>query len=182
LKTVLVGITGAVAAFAIPSYVLQIRKALQVRVVIMLSKNASKFVTPYALQIYSGEKVYTDTFDSSNEVLVPHIRLTKEADLMLIMPASANILAKAANGICDDLISTSIVAAKIPVIFAPSMNGDMWDDTSVKQNVARLVQMNYTVIDPVAGFEVDGISDTFGVMPGADTIIAVIERVLNRES
>jgi phosphopantothenoylcysteine decarboxylase/phosphopantothenate--cysteine ligase len=178
LKTILVCITGAVAATVMPSYVLQIRKELKVRLFIMVSENATKFVTPYSLKIHSGNEVFTESFQTSADVLVPHIKLTHEADLMLVMPATANMIAKVAHGFCDDLISTSIVASNIPVVFVPSMNGNMWFNKSVQQNVKKLLELEYYVLQPREGVEVEGLSETFGVMPPLSEIIQVLKQML----
>ncbi|WPV70537.1 flavoprotein [Chitinophaga sp. LS1] len=179
MKTILVCITGAVAAVVMPSYVLQIRKELNARVFIMVSDNATKFVTPYALKIHSGNEVFTNTYDVSVDTIVPHIKLTQEADLIMIMPATANIIAKAANGICDDLISTTIVAAKAPVIFVPSMNENMWYANTVQRNLKVLQNDGHYIMEPRRGIEIEGMKETFGVMPLLKDVISVINHVLS---
>lgn len=162
-----------------PSYVLQMRKELNVRVVVMLSKNASRFVTPYALRLHSGNNVFTDSYEQVNDVLVPHIELTEKADVVLVMPATANIIAKAAQGFCDDLISTSIVASRAPVVFVPSMNGNMWYNKSVQHNLQKLMQYGYYVMEPRKGLEIADMKETFGVMPALSDVILVVKQLLN---
>jgi len=179
LKTILVCVTGAVAAVVMPSYVLQIRKELNVRVFVMLTKNATKFVTPYALRLHSGNEVFADSYDIGNDVLVPHIKLTQEADVILVMPATANMIAKAAYGICDDLISTAIVSSRSPVVFVPSMNGNMWFSPTVQLNTRKLMEYGFYVLEPRSGTEIEGIGDTYGVMPALSDIILVVKQILN---
>lgn len=173
--------TGAVAATVVPSYIFQIRKELGCTVKVILSAGASNFVTPYALKIHSGHEVFTNNFESYEDTLVPHIKLTKEADLLLVMPATANIIAKAAYGICDDQVSTSIVAAKCPILFLPSMNFSMWNDKTVKQNIERLLELDYYLLEPRRGTEIDGLEETYGVMPMLHEIVAAIKQILGQQ-
>jgi phosphopantothenoylcysteine decarboxylase len=180
LKKILVCITGAVAATVMPSYILQMRRELESEVFVMVSESATNFVTPYALRIHSGNDVFTDSFQFTNDILVPHIKLTNEADIVLIMPATANIIAKVAHGFCDDLISTSIVAAQKPVVFVPSMNGNMWFDKAVQTNVLKIIEMGYYVLEPRKGVEVEGLSDTYGVMPPLSDVLLVLRQILNK--
>jgi phosphopantothenoylcysteine decarboxylase len=182
MRTILVCITGAVAAVALPSYIMTIRRQLGVRVVVMLSKNAAKFVTPYALTLYSGNEVYTDTYDSTEQVLVPHIKQTQDADIILVMPATANIIAKAAHGICDDIISTSIVAAIAPVLFIPSMNERMWFSKAVQTNLKTIQEHGYHFIEPEKGVEISDMSETFGGMASLKTIIPLLKNFLTNET
>jgi phosphopantothenoylcysteine decarboxylase len=162
-----------------PSYILQLRKELNAKVYVMLTKNASRFVTPYALRLHSGNEVFADSYEIGNDILVPHLKLTQEADVMIVMPATANVIAKAAYGICDDLISTAIVATKGPIVFVPSMNANMWFDRTVQQNTRKLIEYGYYVLEPRNGTEIEGIGDTYGVMPALSDIILVVKQILN---
>lgn len=154
------------------------RKELEGHISVMVSNNATKFVTPYALRIHSGNEVFTDSFQISNDVLVPHIKLTQEADMLLVMPATANIIAKVAHGFCDDLISTSIVACNCPILFVPSMNANMWFDRCVQQNVKKIMELGYYVLEPRKGIEVEGLTDTYGVMPPLSDVLLVMRQIL----
>lgn len=145
----------------------------------MLTKNASRFVTEYALKLHSGNEVFADSYDMGTDILVPHIKLTQEADVVLVMPATANIIAKAAYGICDDLISTAIVASRSPIVFVPSMNANMWFDQTVQRNARKLMEYGYYVLEPRNGTEIEGIGDTYGVMPALSDIILVVRQILN---
>ncbi|MBI3022909.1 MAG: bifunctional 4'-phosphopantothenoylcysteine decarboxylase/phosphopantothenoylcysteine synthetase, partial [Thaumarchaeota archaeon] len=113
----LLGITGSAGALAVPHYLSLLKQSFAKEIHVMMSRAAQKFLSPYALRLLSDHRVFTDSFQMTTEVKVPHAELTRSADLFLIMPATANIIGKAVNGICDDLISTSIVACQAPVVF-----------------------------------------------------------------
>jgi len=125
-RNLLIGITGSIGAVNIPIYVQYIKDKFAENIFIIISKAARNFVNPYSLEFISGHKTFEDLFAHYDEYKVPHIQLPEKADIFLIMPATANIISKAANGIADDLISTSIVASASPVVFIPSMNSVMW--------------------------------------------------------
>ncbi len=178
MKSILICITGAVAAVALPNYIMIIRKHIRVNVTVMISKNATKFVTPYSLSIYSGSEVFTDTYDFSEKIIVPHIRHTETADIVLVMPATANIIGKVAHGICDDLISTSILASQSPVLFVPSMNERMWFSKPMQHNVQRIKEYWYHIVEPEMGIEVGDASESFGAMASLKTILSLLKKYL----
>lgn len=177
MKNIAIGITGAVSSAAMPSFIMHLRKELDCRVTVMVSKNATRFVTPYALRIYSGNEVFTDTYEVGENILVPHIKLTQDADITVIMPASSNVIAKAAHGISDDLISTAIVASASPVLFVPSMNERMWFNPVVQANVARLKEYGYHVLEPENGKTVGG-EDIYGAMASLKSVINLLGNFL----
>jgi len=121
-------------------------------VTVVMTDSAQKFITPLTFETLSGRKVRTSTWDLPDSSDAQHIKLTERADLMLVAPATANIIAKVANGICDDLVSLMIAAAACPVVFAPSMNDRMWDNPIAKENVAKLQKHGYQFIGPEAGW------------------------------
>ncbi|WP_158624776.1 flavoprotein [Gynurincola endophyticus] len=174
---ILLCVTGAVSSFVIPSHVLHLRTKLNADVNIMTTRSALKFVSKYTLELHSGHPVITDAYEEVNHLLVPHIRLTNEADLILVMPATANIISKAATGICDDVVSTALVAATCPVVFVPSMNGNMWNNQSIQFNVDLLKRRGLYIVDPVEGFEIDGLQKTSGVMASIQTVIDYIRQL-----
>lgn len=178
MKNILMAVTGAVSAAAMPSFIMHLRKELNSNVTVMVSRNATKFVTPYSLQLYSGNTVYTDMYEADENVLVPHIKLTQNANIMVVMPASCNIIAKAANGICDDLISTSIVAAEIPVLFVPSMNERMWFNAGVQHNVERLKECGHYILEPEKGVKVEGAAEVYGAMASLKTVLGILGKFL----
>lgn len=170
-ERVLVGVTGSPSAITMPQYILMMRQTLARQVRVMMSRSAQRFVRPYALRLFVGDWVYTDTDQITDEALVPHIDLTTGIDLFLIMPATANILGKAANGICDDLISTSIIACEAPVVFVPAMNGVMWQSSAVQRNVDQARAHGYHVIEPSIGVQLADLTPASGVMPPLEHIL-----------
>lgn len=177
-RSILLGMTGSISAPSIPGFVAFLRRGLVEQVRVIMTRSAAELVTPAAMHAYTGEPVYVDSFDTSEGVHVPHIQLTREADAFVIMPASANIIAKAGLGIADDLLSTAILASPAPVIIVPCMNEKMWFNRAVQRNVALARENGYHVMEPVKGFEVADMQDTFGAMPPFSEIIAyVAERI-----
>lgn len=152
-ERLLVGVTGSPASLSMPQHVLMLRQALVGRVDVMMTHAAQQFVLPDTMRRFADGRVYTDCSEISDDVSVPHIELTQAADLFLIMPATANIIGKAAAGICDDLISTSIVACPAPVVMVPAMNETMWRSAVVQRNVATIRELGYHVIDPGIGLQ-----------------------------
>jgi phosphopantothenoylcysteine decarboxylase/phosphopantothenate--cysteine ligase len=150
-REIIVAVCGGIAAYKVADLV---SKLVQrgAGVTVAMTKEAQKFVTPLTFQALSGRPVRTDTFDLPDSSDPQHIGLTERADLMLIAPATANIIAKAAAGICDDLVSLMICAAACPVVFAPAMNNRMWDNPINQQNVAKLSTLNYRFIGPEEGW------------------------------
>jgi phosphopantothenoylcysteine synthetase/decarboxylase len=177
-ENLLVGVTGSIGAVAVPQFLFLVRQSFAKEVHVMMSRAAQKFVSPYVLRLFSGNHVLTDSFQITDEVKVPHIELTRRADLLLIMPATANIIGKAANGICDDLISTSIVACKSPVVFVPSMNEAMWSNKAIQQNVEKLRSFGYHLIEPSSGYEITDMKQTYGAMPTFPSILEQLEKIM----
>lgn len=149
-KSVLLIVTGGVAAFKAIELVRLLRKS-QCSVTCVLTGAAGRFVTPLSLQAVSENKVYTDLFSLSDESEMGHIQLSRSADLLVVAPATANFLAKMANGIADDLASTVVLATDKPVLVAPAMNMRMWLHAATQANVARLQQRGIAVIGPNEG-------------------------------
>lgn len=154
-KHILLGITGGIAAYKCPDLVRHLKKAgAQVHVV--LTESASHFVTPMTLQALSGNTVSSDLFDPSAELSMSHIELAKWADLVLIAPATANIIAKMANGIADDLLSTLCLATPAKIAIAPAMNQQMYKAAATQQNLATLALRNTLILGPDDGFQACG--------------------------
>jgi phosphopantothenoylcysteine decarboxylase/phosphopantothenate--cysteine ligase len=150
-RELILGICGGIAAYKgadICSKLVQ-RGA---GVTVIMTKDAEKFITPLTFQALSARPVHTDTFTLLDSSDPQHISLTERADLMLIAPATANMLAKVAHGLCDDLISLMISAAACPVVFCPSMNNRMWENPINQENVQKLQQLGYTFLGPDAGW------------------------------
>jgi phosphopantothenoylcysteine decarboxylase/phosphopantothenate--cysteine ligase len=149
-KCVVLGVTGGIAVYKALDISSMLRKAgIEVRVI--MTKSATEFVSPLTFQAISQNLVTTDMFDEPKAWEIQHISLAQKADVMLIAPATANIIGKVANGIADDMLSTTIMATKAKVIFAPAMNTNMYENTIVTQNINKLKELGYGFIEPVAG-------------------------------
>ncbi len=180
-KNLLLGITGSVGAVNMPIYIRYIKEKFTENIFIMISKSAKNFVNPYSLELISGHKTFEDLFTPRNGYNVPHIRLPKQADIFLIMPATANIISKAANGIADDLISTSIVASPCPVVFIPSMNSVMWFNRIIQRNIKLLRENKYYVMEPSYGITVSDSKREFGAMPQINLILEYLEKIIKEQ-
>ncbi|MCC7367392.1 MAG: hypothetical protein IT306_03155 [Chloroflexi bacterium] len=182
-RRVLIGVSGSIASVTTPQSILYLRHELGLDVRVVMTRQAATMVTPRALAVASGAPVALDDAVDPGGPTVTHMELSRWADLMLVLPASANSLARAAHGIADDLLTTCIVAASGPVIFVPGMNEIMWRKPAVQRNVAQLRADGYGVIDPVEGLAVANGRPTVGAMPEIDEIVAWIARFLGeRES
>ena len=167
----LLGITGSPAALSMPQTVLMMRQSLVGEVRVMMSAAACRLLRPYTMRLFTGDWVYTDTHRPHGRNLIPHLDLTADIDLFLVMPATANIVAKAAHGICDDLISTAIVASPAPVVLVPAMNETMWRSRAVQRNVELATDLGYTVIAPGIGIQLTDLRAARGVMPPLEHIL-----------
>lgn len=149
-KCVVVGVSGGIAVYKALDVISRLRKQ-DVDVRVIMTKSATEFVTPLSFQALSQNMVVTDMFDEPKAWEIQHISLAKRADLMLIVPATANIIGKVANGIADDMLSTTIMATKAPVVFAPAMNTNMYENVIVQDNIEKLKKYGYKFIEPAAG-------------------------------
>ena len=147
---IVVGITGGIAAYKAADYI-RAMKGRGAAVIPVLTEAATRFITPLTLSALTGARAMTDLFDPLGQEDIPHINLARQADIFLVMPATANIIAKAANGIADDLLSTLILAYKGPVIFAPSMNPSMYENEATQENLRVLTSRGHQVIQPGEG-------------------------------
>ena len=149
-KTIVVGVSGGIAAYKAAELV-RILVTRGARVRVMMTRNAAEFITPLTLQTLSSNPVATDTFSLTQESEIGHIRLADTADAIVIAPATANVIAKAAAGIADDLLTTVLIAARCPIAFAPAMNVHMYAHPTVAENLARLKVRGVTIIEPEEG-------------------------------
>jgi phosphopantothenoylcysteine decarboxylase len=150
-REIIVAVCGGIAAYKVADVVSKLVQ-LGAGVTVVMTSDAQKFVAPLTFEAISGRKVRTDSFDLVDAGDPQHIGLTERADLMLVAPATANMIAKVAHGLCDDLVSLMISAAACPVVFAPSMNNRMWDNPITKENVEKLQRLKYQFIGPDAGW------------------------------
>jgi phosphopantothenoylcysteine decarboxylase/phosphopantothenate--cysteine ligase len=180
ISNLLIAVTGSVGVVVVPHYITLLRQKFAQDVWVIMSQAAQKFVTPFTMRLFSGHYVFTDLFQAKHEITVPHLQLARSANLLLIMPATANVIAKAAHGMCDDLITTTIVASKAPVVFVPSMNEDMWMNKAVQRNVGLLRELNYHIIPPGHGYSIIDGADIFGVIPQFDVLLQNLHAVLEQ--
>lgn len=149
-KCVILGVTGGIAAYkAVELLRLLIKAGVEVHVV--MTRSAQEFVTPLTFQTLSGNPVHTELFSLIQEQDIGHISLADRADLVLVAPATANLVGKVANGLADDLLTTTIMATRAKVLFAPAMNSNMWDNPIYQKNQERLETFGYHFIKPVYG-------------------------------
>ena len=150
-KTIVVGVTGGIAAYKAAELVrLLVKDGAFVRVI--MTKNAQEFITPLTLQTLSGNPVATETFNLTQESEIGHIRLADTADLIVVAPASADVIGKFAHGIADDLLTTVLLATMAPVLVAPAMNVHMYAHPAVQENIRILSQRGYHFVEPGEGF------------------------------
>ncbi len=150
-KQVLLGVSGGIAAYRAAELVrLFVKAGASVNVV--MTRNATEFITPLTMQTLSGNPVLTDTFDREQGADIKHVSLPDEADVIVLAPATANLIGKLANGIADDLLTTALLVARCPIVMAPAMNVHMWDHPVVQENLARVRRIpGLRVVEPVEG-------------------------------
>lgn len=149
-KTVVVGVSGGIAAYKALDVISTLKKR-DFDVHVIMTKSATEFVNPLSFQSLSQNMVITDMFAEPKAFEIQHISLAKKADLVLVVPATANIIGKVANGIGDDMLSTTIMAAVAPVVFAPAMNTNMYKNPIVQDNINKLMRFGYSFISPASG-------------------------------
>ena len=149
-KCVVIGVSGGIAAYKTANLVSDLVKH-GVEVHVIMTKNATNFITPTTFEVLSGNKCIVDTFDRGFTFEVEHISLAKKADLILIAPATANIIAKLSAGIADDMLTTTVLAAKCPILVAPAMNTNMYEHITVRNNLEKLSSYGYEIIEAASG-------------------------------
>jgi phosphopantothenoylcysteine decarboxylase/phosphopantothenate--cysteine ligase len=149
-KEIVLGVTGGIAAYKAAEFVRLLAKA-EANVHVVMTRNAQEFVTPLTFQTLSGNPVVTNLFALLEDEKIGHIALADLAGLIVILPATANIIGKIANGITDDFLSTMVMASKAPVLFVPSMNVNMWENRALQRNVQTLLERGYYFVEPGEG-------------------------------
>ncbi len=168
-KTIILGVTGSIAAYKTAMLASALIKQ-HADVHVLMTENATKFITPLTFETLTGNKCVVDTFDRNFSFDVKHVSLAKKADLVLIAPCSANVIGKLSNGICDDILTTTLMATKATRIIAPAMNTGMWENPIMQDNLKRLQAYGYHIITPATGRLACG--DTgMGKMPEPDTLL-----------
>ena len=178
-KTIVLGVTGSIAAYKTANLASMLMK-LGADVHVIMTQNATKFITPMTFETLTDNKCIADTFDRNFSFDVKHVSLAKRGDLFLVAPCTANVIGKVANGICDDMLTTTIMATKAPVLFSPAMNTGMWENPVLQDNLKKLQHYGYHVIEPVVGRLACGDTGS-GKMPSEETLLEHILLHLARE-
>ena len=178
-KTVLLGVTGSIAAYKI-AYLASALKKLHAQVHVLMTKNATNFINPITFESLTGNKCLVDTFDRNFQFQVEHVSIAKQADVVMIAPASANVIGKLAHGIADDMLTTTIMACKCKKIISPAMNTNMYENPIVQDNLAILQHYGYAVIEPASGYLACGDTGA-GKMPEPEMLLEYILREIAKE-
>ncbi len=175
-KTVLLGVTGGIAAYKMPN-VARMLKKLHCNVHVLMTQNATNFITATTFETLTGNKCLIDTFDRGFEFSVEHVALAKQADLVLVAPATANVIGKIANGIADDMVTTTVMACTCKILVAPAMNHNMYHNPIVVGNERKLEWFGYGIIPPDTGMLANGdIGD--GKLPSEEVLVEYVLREL----
>lgn len=178
-KSIIIGVSGGIAAYK-TAYLVSALSKTEADVNVIMTENACEFISPLVFETLTGNKCYVDTFDRNFKFDVEHISLAKKADIFMIAPATANVIAKIANGIADDMLTTTFLASKCKKIVSPAMNTAMFENQITQDNIAKLKKYEIGVIEPQNGLLACGDTGA-GKMPEPDFLFDVIEREIARE-
>lgn len=178
-KKIILGITGGIAAYKACEITRRLKK-LGAQVIVVMTESAKKFITPLTLETLSGNEVVTETFPESRFVGVRHVDLAGWADLILIAPATANIIGKIRSGIADDILTTIVISSKAPVLIAPAMNVNMYENPIFQENLSYLQKLGYKFVEPEVGELASGIVGK-GRLAEPETIVGEVIRILTKE-
>jgi phosphopantothenoylcysteine decarboxylase/phosphopantothenate--cysteine ligase len=177
-KTIALGITGSIAAYKAAEIASQLTQA-GAKVNVIMTKEAIRFISPVTLRVITGRAVVTKMFDLASEFSIDHVSLAKAADIVVIAPATANIIAKLAAGIADDMLCCTVLATKAPVLIAPAMETNMYDNPVTQDNLSKLKARDFVIIDPATGWLASG-KEGPGRLADINDIIGSIRQVLGR--
>ena len=177
-KTVVLAVSGSIAAYKIASLASALKK-LHANVQVLMTKNAVNFINPITFESLTGNKCLVDTFDRNFQYSVEHVALAKQADVVLVAPASANVIGKIAHGIADDMLTTTVMACKCKKIIAPAMNTNMFDNPILQDNL-KILEHGYEVISPAVGYLACGDTGA-GKMPEPELLLQYILREIAYE-
>lgn len=175
---IVLGVCGGIAAYK-SCEIARLLSKESYDVQVVMTQSAQQFVTPLTFQTLTQNLVATDLFDLTQESEIGHIHLADSADLILIAPTTANFLAKASLGLCDDLLSTLLLATKAPVVMAPSMNVNMWDHPLTQANIQKLKSIGYHFIEPAEGYLACGWEGK-GRLAEPQDIVAFIKNICHK--
>lgn len=178
-KTVVLGVTGGIAAYKMPN-VARMLKKMHCNVHVIMTQNATNFITATTFETLTGNKCLIDTFDRNFEFSVEHVAIAKQADMVLIAPATANVIGKIAGGIADDMLTTTVMACTCKILIAPAMNHNMYHNSIVQENIEKLKRHGYEIIDPVCGMLANGDTGD-GKLPSEETLVSYVVRELAHE-
>ena len=178
-KSIVLGVTGSIAAYKIANLASMLVK-LNADVHVIMTQNATHFITPMTFETLTNNKCIVDTFDRNFNFDVKHVSLAKKGDLFLVAPCTANVIGKVASGICDDMLTTTIMATKAPVLFSPAMNTGMWENPILQDSLQKLKHYGYHIIDPIEGRLACGDTGS-GKMPSEETLLGHILLHLAKE-
>ncbi len=173
-KTVLLGVTGSIAAYKI-AYLASALNKLHAQVHVLMTQNATNFINPITFESLTGNKCLVDTFDRNFQFQVEHVSIAKQADVVMIAPASANVIGKLAHGIADDMLTTTVMACKCKKIISPAMNTNMYENPVLQDNLGILKHYGYEVIEPASGYLACGDIGA-GKMPEPELLLEYILR------
>ncbi|MCI6559873.1 MAG: bifunctional phosphopantothenoylcysteine decarboxylase/phosphopantothenate--cysteine ligase CoaBC, partial [Ruminococcus sp.] len=173
-KTVLLAVTGSIAAYKIANLARMMKK-LHCNVHVLMTENAQNFINPITFETLTANKCLIDTFDRNFQYSVEHVALAKQADAVMIAPASANVIGKIANGIADDMLTTTVMACPCPKIVSPAMNHNMYHNPIVQDNIRKLERFGYTIVSPDCGMLANGDTGD-GRMPEEKVLLEYILR------
>lgn len=178
-KSIIIGVSGGIATYK-TAYLVSALSKTEADVNVIMTDNACEFISPLVFETLTGNKCYVDTFDRNFKFDVEHISLAKKADIFMIAPATANVIAKIANGIADDMLTTTFLASKCKKIVSPAMNTAMFENQITQDNIAKLKKYGIGVVEPQNGLLACGDTGA-GKMPEPDFLFDVIEREIARE-
>lgn len=175
-KNVILAVSGSIAAYKIANLASMLMKQ-HCKVTVLMTKNAANFINPITFETLTGNKCLIDTFDRNFQYSVEHVSLAKETDIVLVAPASANVIGKLANGIADDMLTTTILACECPKLVAPAMNTHMYHNPIVQDNIIKLKQYGMRIIQPDTGYLACGDIGE-GKMPSEEVLMANIIKTI----
>ena len=178
-KTVILGVTGSIAAYKMANVASMLVK-MECDVHVIMTENATHFITPITFETLTGNKCLVDTFDRNFQFQVEHVSIAKKADVVMIAPASANVIGKLAHGIADDMLTTTLMACKCKKFISPAMNTNMFENPILQDNLKTLEHYGYEVIQPASGYLACGDTGA-GKMPEPETLLSYILREIAKE-
>lgn len=178
-KTIVLGVTGSIAAYKAADLASKLTQA-GAKVEVVMTKSAAEFITPLTFRSLTHQPVTTDMFELASEFSIEHVALAETADIVVIAPATANIIAKLAAGIADDMLTCTVLATEAPVVLAPAMNVNMFQNSVTQENLAKLKARGFTIVGPEHGRLASG-KMGLGRLAELEKIIDTIQKVLEKE-